>query len=65
MSVIDFQKASDKRLRDKYLQTMPYLGITDPATLARISAHLTPETVASCREDIKAIVYGEPGLLLR
>lgn len=61
MSVIELtQERRDEYLRGQYMRSVQALGITDPYTLARIECYLTPEVVAKCRDDMRAIVYGEP-----
>ena len=60
MSILVLADKRDEQLKRGYIKKLQELGITDPALLTQVSVCLTPETIAHCREDMRAIVYGEP-----
>lgn len=60
MAVIELsQERRDQWLKTKYMEQVGKI-INNPRLLSEMEAQLTPQTVSAYREDMEAIVRGEP-----
>ncbi len=60
MNTIILKERRDEHLKRRYLKKLQKLGINDPRLLVLMADYLKPERVAYHREDMHAVIYGEP-----
>ncbi len=66
MAVIELsQERRNQWLKTKYMEHVRKIIVNNPRLLSEIEAQLTPQAVSAHREDMEAIVRGEPETRLR